>query len=187
MKPSQSAAGFTWNQHGMEVSFSPPHAATPPFVRPPRSVSEIKQELEECIAKRDEALEWKDGYVRSRVCCLLWEIRQSLTVDLACAKGAEQTVGTQRKNVGPAFPQSETINGNPMGSEHGHQVEGMSLLDWFAGKALPSLIPDGGGWADFAVERCAAEASRQAYQIASAMIAEKRRLEAQKEVPHVPS
>ena len=34
---------------------------------------------------------------------------------------------------GPAFPQSESKNGNPMGDEYGKSASGMSLRAWLAG------------------------------------------------------
>lgn len=45
---------------------------------------------------------------------------------------------TKIDDGGPAFPQPETKNGNPIGSEWGRDASGMSLRDWFAGHA-PNL------------------------------------------------
>ena len=71
---------------------------------------------------------------------------------------------------GPAYPRPYSTNGL---AEDGPDV-GMTLLDWFAGKAACGLV-DGGlvrgcGFGD-------TEIARNAYNIAAALIAEKRRRE----------
>ena len=62
----------------------------------------------------------------------------------------------------------------PMTDEFGIVIPGMTLLDWFAGKSACGLV-DGGivrgcGFGD-------TEIARNAYNIAAALVAEKRRLE----------
>jgi len=57
---------------------------------------------------------------------------------------------------GPAFPRSAT--------DHCHSQEGMTLRDYFAGKAIEALIVRGWGLEN---------ASGKAYEIANAMIKER--------------
>lgn len=57
------------------------------------------------------------------------------------------------------------------------KAEQYSVRDYFAGQALIRVIPTE-GWVDHAVSKEAATAARQAYAIADAMIAERKRKEA---------
>jgi len=67
---------------------------------------------------------------------------------------------------GPAFP----IHGTGMFHEPITNTQGMTLLDWMAGQALEK--------ASKGVERTAEDIAKRAYYIASAMLAEKARREA---------
>lgn len=69
----------------------------------------------------------------------------------------------QPKDGGPAFPQNEWC------FRRGDGSEGMSLRDWFAGKALAGLASncDEAGLSSW----CAAPLADRAYEIADAMIA----------------
>lgn len=58
----------------------------------------------------------------------------------------------ERNDGGPAFPQSETAKGNTVENEHGQG--GMSLRDYFAGKAMHAII---GNQAQFSGANTAAE------------------------------
>lgn len=40
----------------------------------------------------------------------------------------------------PAFPQTETANGNPFCNEHGDNVMGITIRDYFAAKALSGMM-----------------------------------------------
>lgn len=91
-------------------------------------------------------------------------------------------------------PQRDSMNG-----EWQQGMSGMTLMDWFAGQALAGLMANpsvtrvnDGNCVDYSrrlmdglqneEEECSAElmASQDAYAFAVAMVAEKRRLEAQK-------
>ncbi|PDT47296.1 hypothetical protein CO661_14030 [Sinorhizobium fredii] len=64
---------------------------------------------------------------------------------------------------GPAFPRPYFENQN--GSEWSASQDGMSLRDWFAGKAIPELMRDPGDRAPFC------EVAKLAYEMADAMLA----------------
>jgi hypothetical protein len=71
---------------------------------------------------------------------------------------------------GPAFPQSETANGNPMYAEHGDHSGGMSLRDWFAGQALAGILGDGHScWDSSVLQGNARQIALRAYEMADAM------------------
>lgn len=63
--------------------------------------------------------------------------------------------------------------GNAYASEYADMPNGMTLLDYFAGQCLPSLVAK---WTTSETRSLNKMASR-AYEIAAAMIAEKRRRE----------
>ncbi|MCK7100483.1 hypothetical protein L8P93_23430 [Enterobacter kobei] len=65
-------------------------------------------------------------------------------------------------NGGPAFPVA--------GSEHNYPIEGMTLRDYFAAKAMQALVTSGlntGAWGDYA------DLSKSAWSIAEAMLVER--------------
>ena len=72
---------------------------------------------------------------------------------------------------GPAFPQHGWSK-DPQVLERMRNQGGMTLLDWFAGQALAGVIADPAG------SGCAEGNAWEAYQIATAMLAEKARREA---------
>lgn len=87
-------------------------------------------------------------------------------------------MSNEKADGGPAFPQHDlsgygmgpAMRGFVPGDEMSgrYEVEGMSLRDWFAGKALQGLLASGD-------EQCEAfaEAAHYAYSYADAMIAER--------------
>lgn len=74
---------------------------------------------------------------------------------------------------GSAFPfgQISETTGQPI---NGCFSPGMTLRDWFAGRALTRIIPSE-GWIAHAVKECSADAAQQAYAIADAMLAERKK------------
>lgn len=84
----------------------------------------------------------------------------------------EQTVAAEHDNGGPAFP----LTGDAVSyTNGGFAMQGMSLEDYYAGQALAGQVAN----ADFANTTTQKEHADLAYQMAAAMIREKRRREAQ--------
>ncbi|MBD1404267.1 hypothetical protein N4Q63_08295 [Leclercia adecarboxylata] len=66
---------------------------------------------------------------------------------------------SKEKNGGPAFPVA--------GSEHNYPIEGMTLRDYFAAKAMQALVTSGlntGAWDDYD------DLAKSAWSIADAML-----------------
>ena len=77
---------------------------------------------------------------------------------------------------GPAFPVTPTMEG---AGQWGYAYPGMTLRDWFAGQALPTII-EGARKILIATEQMpsADRMARAAYVLADAMLAERVRKEA---------
>ena len=66
----------------------------------------------------------------------------------------------ERDDGGPAFPR-----------ENFSYSSGMTLRDWFAGQAMPAVVH----WLDYRDDTVIGHAAELAYQIADAMLAERRK------------
>lgn len=80
-----------------------------------------------------------------------------------------------RYNGGPAFPRPASEDTSRGSQKDGDTTEdaqpGMSLRDWFAGKALASLAPH---------SITAVETAEDCYRLADAMLAERKKTQAAK-------
>ena len=76
------------------------------------------------------------------------------------------------KDGGPAFPMSRTLLRGTMESRE-IEVRGMSLRDWFAGKALPSAMSIALDNARHGVVTSDENIARDCYSIANAMLKER--------------
>lgn len=82
----------------------------------------------------------------------------------------------QHNDGGPAFPTTLTADQNGVSET----ISGMTLLDWFAGQVLmgnlsyATINPMSGNWQENARD---GEIAENCYDVAAAMIAEKRRRE----------
>lgn len=75
-----------------------------------------------------------------------------------------------KKDGGPAFPATVQDDIDCAG-RYVAGYGGMSLRDWFAGKALAGLVPNA-AW-DYSSGPCNAAAAQRCYAIADAMLAER--------------
>jgi hypothetical protein len=89
-------------------------------------------------------------------------------------------VSTERDDGGPAFPsiapEFDGIDSNGVERWSSGPSGGMGLRDHFAGQAMAALLADGKTmWVTDKAESVCARVSRMAYEMADAMIAERKK------------